>query len=256
MGNPNLLSSAESTLKATSSVFDLFPKIAGSVVGFSALAYIAGWKQTTSYYSELGAPWVAAMLSPSQVMQTSVWLIYTLVIVTFVSVMQLTEGVATDRGLKRWSVILFLIAASLQFFPEIFDNHFSLKIQHICSLSGSFLLVISIGLTVGELIGVLSKGEEFQWDGYTVWLLLFIVIYGFTQAPSITGTNQAKYDGSIETSDLPLVTHVGDIETGWRLSTVVGDKFLLLFPAKTKAERRFKIVSSTDIAEIRTSAKK
>ena len=54
--------SADKTLEATSSVLGLLPKIAGFVGGLTAIGLLMGWREMSSYYSTLGAPWAISMM--------------------------------------------------------------------------------------------------------------------------------------------------------------------------------------------------
>ncbi|HBB2682975.1 TPA: hypothetical protein J9677_002357, partial [Escherichia coli] len=101
----NHLPNTDNTLRATGVVLGLLSQLAGLIVGFTALAYIIGWKEASAYYSELGAPWVTSLLTPTQVMQTSIPLISTIAVVTLISVAELASQNIGVRWLRRWAII-------------------------------------------------------------------------------------------------------------------------------------------------------
>ena len=239
---------SKSTIRATSSVLNLLPQIAGLVVGFSCLAYVAGWREASSYYQELGAPWALLILSPSQIMQTSIWLISMISLISFLSVLSLVQGNAGQEGLRRWSYIFLLLAAVTYILPMALESRVSNSVIRFFAGATSVFWAISAGLTIGELIACLAL-DSLKWGEYHVFLLYFIVFYGFFQAPSNMGTTLAKLAGDSD-SPLPKVSFSSTGQTGkWRLVGPCGDKLLLVSLGERK-DRRFKLVAPEAIEEI------
>ena len=116
----------------------LLPQIAAFSVGFTGLAYITGWRETSAYYRELGAPWATAFLSPAQVMQTSIWLIALISTFSFVSVLTLVEKNIGQKGLRRWSIFFLVLAASV--------FALSLALEGRASASATNLLLVATSL--------------------------------------------------------------------------------------------------------------
>ncbi|HEJ8532332.1 TPA: hypothetical protein SMJ97_002998 [Klebsiella oxytoca] len=248
----NRVSNVENTLRATGAVLGLLPQIAGLIVGFTSLAYIIGWSEASSYYSELGAPWATSLLTPTQVMQTSISLISIIAIVTFVSVVGLVEQTAGVKGLRRWSIIFLILAAIAYASSFVLDNRASASVLVIIS---SILWAVSTGTTMGELIGCLAL-QGIRWGGYEVYLLYFIIFYGLSQAPGVMGKSRAHLVTDSYSTSLPKVTLVGTTPDMWRLVGPCGDKFLLISLEQEQKGRLFKLVASESITLIHAAEQK
>ena len=163
----NHLPNADNTLRATGVVVGLLSQLAGLIVGFTALAYIIGWKEASAYYSELGAPWVTSLLTPAQEIQTSIPLISTIADVTLISVAGLVSQHIGVRGLRRWAFIFIILATITYLLSLAMDNRTSVTVLIFIS---SMLWAVSTGATIGELIGCLAL-KEIKWGGYEVSVL-------------------------------------------------------------------------------------
>lgn len=247
---------SENAIRATNSVLGLLPQIASFVVGFSALAYICGWREVSAYYQELGAPWVLSLLSPSQIMQTSIWLISLIALICFLTTLQLIQGYAGQKGLRRWSIIFLAIALFLYAVPLVLEGHITSSTASTLVIATSVSWAISAGLTIGELIACLAQ-NNLRWGEYHMHLLYFIVLYGLFQAPSNMGTSRAQLASDPMFSKLPAVSFKLPGNTGeWRLVGPIGDRLLLLSIARKKEDRRFKLTTTDDINEIYTRSAK
>ena len=250
------LPTSKATIGAATSVLNLLPHIAGFAVGFSGLAYISGWREVSSYYQELGAPWVLPLLTASQVMQTSIWLISLISIVSFISVLSLVEGSVSQKWLRRWSIIFLLFATVTFVLPFSLDGRVSASVINFLTGVTSIFWAISAGFTIGELIACLAL-DKLEWGDYHIFLLYFVVFYGFHQAPSNMGRTRATLAVELKSSSLPKVDFVSPQQSGdWRLVGPCGDKLLLVSLAKEYKDRRFKLVSSESIDEIHTHGHK
>lgn len=244
------LPTSENTIHATSALLGFFPQITGFVVGFSGLAYIAGWRELSAYYEVLGASWVLPILPASQIMQTSIWLITLITIITFFSILSLAEGNASQKGLRKWAIIWLIIGGVLYVGPIILEGYISLATANFIAAATSIVWAISAGLTIGELIACLAL-DKLKWGEYEILLIYFIVFYGFMQAPSNMGKTRAELDSHVISSQLPKVSFVSTASfSEWRLVGPSGDKLLLVLLSKKPEDRRFKLVSPEVIGEI------
>ena len=245
----NRVPDEESTLRATGSVLGLLPQIAAFTVGFTGLAYITGWRETSAYYRELGAPWATSLLSPAQVMQTSIWLIALISTFSFISVLALVEKNIGQKGLRRWSIFFLVLAA------VVFASSWALEGRVTASATNSLLgatslfYAIAAGTTIGELIACLAL-QNFKWGEYEVFLLYFVVLYGLSQAPAIMGESRARLAASPPSNSLPSVILAGTSPGSWRLVGACGDKLLLISLAADRQGRIFRLVGPENVAEI------
>lgn len=242
----------EDTLRATGSVLGLLPQIAGFAVGFTGLAYITGWRETSAYYRELGAPWVTSLLTPAQVMQTSIWLIVLISVFAFISVLALLEKNANQKGLRRWSIIFLGLAALAYALSLTLEGRVSASATNLLLGTTSLFWAISAGTMIGELIACLAL-QDFKWGGYEVFLLYFVVLYGFSRAPAVMGESRARLAGEPASTSLPRVTLAGATPSSWRLVGACGDKLLLISLAPDRQGRMFKLVGAESIGEIGAS---
>lgn len=242
-------------LEAAKSVLNLLPQATGLVVGLSGLAYVAGWREMYSYYQEIGAPWVLPLLSSSQIMQASIWLISLISVVGFLSVLSLAYGDAGPKGLSRFSIGFFIVAAVVYILALLLDDRVGSSTANIFAIMASVFWIISSGLTIGELAARLAV-SDLKWNGYHMLLLYFVVLYGFYQAPSIMGSARAKQVGDERWSSTPKVSFISaEQDAEWRLAGMCGDKLLLVSPAAERKDRRFRLVSPDVIGDIYASSK-
>jgi hypothetical protein len=236
----------ESTIKATGSVAGLLPQIASFAVGLSGLAYITGWREASAYYNTLGAPWALSLLSTAQIMQTSIWLVSLIAIFSLISIFALTQGAASQKGLRRWSII-FMFAAALSIIGSSFLSNAT---ANLAAGAASILWAISAGLTIGELVACLAS-DNLKWGEYHIHLLYFVVFFGLLYASNNMGESRANVAANVASSSLPHVLLMGAAsDTQWRLVAPLNEQMLLVTLADNKKDRRFKVVNATDLNEI------
>lgn len=239
----------QDTLRATGSLLGFLPQIAGFAVGFTGLAYLTGWRETSAYYRELGAPWAISLLTPAQVMQASIWLIVLISTFFFISVLALVEKNVSQKGLRRWSIFLLGLAAIAYGCSFALEGRVSTATTNLLLVATALCWAIAAGATLGELIACLAL-QEFKWGGYEVFLLYFFVLYGLSQAPTIMGESRAKLAGDTASNTLPKVTLAGPTSGSWKLVGACGDKLLLVSLTPDRQGRLFKLVGSESINEI------
>lgn len=253
MSNTAVPNPANSTLRSASVVFGLLPQLAGLVAGLSALALLAGWREASAYYSELGAPWATGMLAPTHFFLLSASIVITIGMFTVLSVYWLTEQLATATKLCRWSLII-LVPAGIFVLASLDPWHwFSIMTVYLCAVGYAHLIAAAAGLTVGELIASLAE-QEMKWHSYHVWLMYWVVFVGLLQAPDRVGTAKALLDGDLQSSKLPVVSIVAPVTSrDWRLVTTINGSFLVVALTSMRENRAFRVLGANEIAEIRTS---
>jgi len=243
----------EQTLKSAFTVYSLLPQIAGAVVGFSAVAYLAGWREASAYYDKLGAPWVLSTLSSAQIMQESMGLVSIVAITGFISVILLLEESHSADSLRSWSLNMLLGASLFILAGNMLKQWLGLPTAYVFSFIAAILWAISAGLIVGELIGTLTE-TKLQWGRRHLHLVLLVVGLGLFLAPSYRGQARAEIDSNPKLSKLPMVSLSASPSTGqWRLVSTFSGQALLSQLAEKREERKFRIVASTEISEIRST---
>jgi hypothetical protein len=249
----NNSSRAAKTLSATSTVADLLPQLAGVIAGVSALGLFAGWREISAYYSELGAPWISGMLSPSRVVERSAGLMGTIGLFTLLSVYWLSAETISERGLRRASIAA-LVVAGLFFSASVAPvGWFQNSTIYVFAILAAQVTAISAGLTVGELIAGLAE-RDLKWSGYHIWLLYCIVLFGLLQAPDRLGTAKAQFDSTPTSNAMPIVsTTVVTPGRVWRLVTTIESSFLVVALGAKREEHVFRVLAASEITEIKSS---
>ena len=244
------------TISATSHVVGLLPQLAGIVAGVSALSLFAGWREISAYYSALGAPWVSEMLNPSRFVERSGSLMGTIGLFTLLSVYWLSAESITEKGLRRASIVALLLAALFYFAGVAPAYWFEKSTIYLFAILAAQLTAVSAGLTIGELIAGLAV-RDLKWQGYHVWLLYCVVLFGLLQAPDRLGRAKAELDGAPDSTTLPIVsTTVVVPGRVWRLVTTIDGSFLAVALGAKREEHVFRIFAASEIANIKSSYSK
>lgn len=242
-------------VKTADSITGLLPKLGGLVAGLSALALFFGWKEASTYYSELGAPWVTGMLSTAKLVQFSAVQISAIGIFALISIYLITQQAATEKSLRKWSLIILFPAALIfiiKFLPSSWFN-FSPTTGYLMLTGAAFLMSIAAGVTVGELIAGLSD-KKMVWSKYHFFLLQWVIGYGVLLSADINARATAEINGDVKNSKLPIVSLAVPIAgKEWRLVTNIDSSFLVVSLADSKGDRVFRILSANEISGI-TSA--
>lgn len=236
-------------LSATTSVFDLVARLGGLIAGVTAIGYFAGSRQTSAYYRELGAPWASELLTPFQIAQASLGVLGPLLVGALLSLYLLVESATSQRGLRRWSISSFILSMLLYTAALLSEDHLSSYVCHFLIMGAALIMSFSIGFTIGELIAVLAL-NELKWDGYGIYLLLIIIIYGLSWAPRNWGESLGRMRveriGSLPQAFLDSSSNAQK----WRLLSPVGDKFLLISSEGDNTNRLFRLVSTDSVQAI------
>jgi hypothetical protein len=246
------------TAKTSDPIAGLLPKLGGLLAGLSALALFFGWKEATIYYSELGAPWVTGMLSTAKLVQFSAVQISAIGIFALFSIFLITQQAATEKSLRKWSLIILFSAVLIfivRFLPSSWFN-FSPTTIYLMLTGAAFLMSIAAGVTIGELIAGLSD-KKMVWGKHHFFLLQWVIGYGVLLSADINARATAEINGDLKNSNLPIVSLAMPI-TGkeWRLVTNIDSSFLVVSLAETKEDRVFRILNASDISSIKSTRSK
>jgi hypothetical protein len=249
----NHLSASDKTLSATSSVIGLLPQLAGVITGATALGLIAGWREVSAYYTELGAPWISGMLTTSQILERSVGIMGTIGLLTLLSISWLAAGTISERGLRRVSIITLFVAnlfLSVTLAPIDWLQNSTI---YIFAALAALLTAISAGLTVGELIAGLAA-RNLKWGSYDVLLLYFFILFALLQAPSWLGRARAQFDSTQNSNTMPIISTVG-LTPGrtWRFVTRIESSYLVVHLGSNREEHVFRVLTASEINEIKSS---
>lgn len=246
------------TLDSVNSIATLLTKLAALITGLSALAIISGWKKATTYYQELGAPWVTSMLSPSALFQYSAQQFIAIGVIVFFVIYMLVEKSTTEKKLLLYSgifMVLALLILPINMLPSSWLNLSSLNIYGL-TIVATISISISVGLAIGGLIASVAARKS-QWNDFHILLLYIILTIGLWQSAEISATAKAEYDGNLKSSGLPLVSLTVPIAgKEWRLVTNIDSSFLVISLSETKGDRVFRILSASEISSIKSTRSK
>jgi hypothetical protein len=253
MKNTNENYGMAATLRATLSVAGLLPKLAAMVAGVGILALFVGWRQTSAYFSELGASWIIPMVSSTELVKSSLSFFAFVTTISLISILMLLQGAATRRGLTWWSVIVYVVGAAFFSTNLLPGSWVSPRTANACASVAGLLIATSAALTIGELIAHLAE-KSAGWDKHSIYLGHFALVVGFLWAPQMVGEAHAKLDGDFALSALPMVALKDDASgRSWRLLRSLDGSFLVVSLAAKKKDFVFRVVGADEITEIRSS---
>lgn len=245
-----VLADSEQTFRAAVDVLRLLPQFVGILVSVSAVAYFAGLREATAYFSYLGASWAVSLLSSTDIVQRSIPLIYPIAVTIFLVVVGLLDTSATSSGLRRLSLAIGIACVIALFVPLISEPWISPLAAHVSSYIAGVLWAVLAGLGVGQLIARRKEGDT-HWQAYHLWMVYLVILYGLWMAPDQMGRSRAELDAHARESLLPRVTssQLPDTEI-WRLVGPLGNQMLVMRPSDEPKHRVFRIVENSDLSEI------
>jgi len=247
-------SSSEATvpavLSAGSQVMALLSQVAGWGLGLAAFAYVSGQREMSAYLDALEAPWAMALFSPTQLMQVGARPASIVVAAGFMAVRMLLWGVVTEKRLRQVAWALLILATGCLIIGNLWIARPA--VAYGWTVGWSILMAMGGGVTAAVLVANVSRGHG--WVAEPFGFLDLIVLVALVGTGNFLGFAHAMADAEPGTSNLPLVTLTAPSPDAWRLAVSNGDKLLLVRLANTPAERRFRIVSATDVATIGAQA--
>ena len=217
------------SLQAASLVIQRIITTASSLIGLGALAYIIGWQESSTYFSNFGAPWVTNLLSTARIMQTSAWVAWISIFFMLSCIISLAEG-ATHKSMRWQAIITLGIGICLTSLDAFELLTVSLKARALLMGLGAILFAISTGFTLGEVIARF-KEDKFRWSAYHLYLLIFSISLAFNWSPTKMGEARAKLSMDSQSTSLPVVelTNV-DSQHTWHLLDVTDGNAMMGFP--------------------------
>lgn len=238
------------TLSASAALGVRLAQVTGFAAGLVTIGLLVGWRELSSYYATLGAPWVIETLPPSRFVHAAAGLLGAITVAALVSIYLLSQRQANARGLRRWSIAAGLVACVLLAASTLPQEHVSLSTSHLLSSLSSTVFALSVGLAVGELVALLAD-QGLKWNSYMVSVVQFVVLFGIFLAPSQVGTSRAKMHLDPASSTLPTIAAAQLPGTRqWRLVAVLDGTALLITLPASNQKPAFRYVAPTEISEI------
>ena len=218
------------------------------MITLSAFAYLMGWRVATAYYTELGAPWVVAMLSPLQLLQSSGWIapavcFFAVTGLQFFSTTRKSEG-------DLWRINMWVLGiAGLNGLLTIFAfTPITSKVQFYVHFLNALIFAVCAGIAVAETVYRIVSLRKWTWSmTFTSYL---VIVWSAWVAPVSLGTDRARTDLSTA-SKLPRVSlnQQADAEI-YALVEVIGDSALLLNRVANSRIHTFRLIKISDIRTI------
>jgi hypothetical protein len=245
--------SSAQAMQATSQILGVLPKIAGLVLGLTAVAYYIGWAVSRSYYDELGASWVLELLTASQIMHRGMAPIALTLTIFFLSIFMQVKGVGTKLTYMKWGLFFGLLGFLCWFASDRPFDWISIQVaNHLLALSGLFLCFFA-GLLLGEMALSLALSPRDTTDygdlADITHLLILITIFW---TPQIFGSASARLATATDSVEFPTVAISSAIAMQWRLVGAVGDELLLVSNAEFPDSRQFRLVEPINLVSIET----
>ena len=245
---------AESRALASAATVGRAVLSAGSgLLGLAAFGYVIGWRENSAYYSALGAGWFTSALGPAKHLQVSSWIVVSTLFWACYAVYGLARSTASYRGLRRAALATLLLAMLPYTLDPFFSDLVSPLAQSALLGFGAFLLSVSNGFTVGEVIDRFRENKD-QWNSYTLYLLAFIAVMTFSFAPDRMAGARARGQLDPLTSRFPrVILESGEFKDSWRLVEVAEGKALLIL-LRPDAPPRFRVVDITSVQGVSSTS--
>lgn len=215
------------------------PKIAASVVGLSAFAYLLGWIYAQSYFSVFGAKWLSAEIPTLTIIGYSWWPVVGVLFFAYLGITDLVEIENEFKNVEdsfrfkttlkifnygRW---VFLAVAIADIVTGMFGHPILARIL-------SFLvvcIVIMLATSAFEILAFQLIKPDMQINLPIVRLTYAIIFFGLYLAPNQMGHNAALQDKESEISSLSSVLLRNESTIIYRLLMSAGERFYI-FPEK------------------------
>lgn len=242
----------EAFLSGARTVFSSVGRVATAVAGLTVLSLICGYASAMSYYREIGAIWVVPMVKTSQLIGSGgafVMLTATLCLVLSVFYLNPTPW---KKLISRSSLVIALLGvlAVSGYSAQGVEGRDVLTYVRITT-TGGIVAVFAGSLAIHETIALLIK-HDMEWRvGTVAWILLGLML-PFMFAPALIATAKAVRDASPDHSSLVSVKGP-TFDERYLLVTALDSSFLVMTPNLEFKSRKFRVVTSNEIAEISRS---
>lgn len=242
-----------SVFNAARKLGELVRKVGSLLVGLTAIAYFAGWRNVSSYYDTLGAPWVLPSLSSLTFLSISAGLIVTILITTFLVVL-IAEDHKVSSILLAWIAVGLVVGATAAArIPNYLPTGWlSEQTKWVFIQWGSGFMAASAGVTLVQLSVRLSDSKH-KWSSGTAYLLYSALLVGLYGVPSQVGRARAEHDLNVKLTSFPLVEIVNTtaaIGSEWRLVELIGSNALLVKLSNMPGAHAFRLVPVQELTNI------
>ena len=244
---------SDKTLASATKIAKTVSQIAGALVSLSALGFFIGWRETSSYFNALGAPWAASDLPASMLLQSSSSLVVTLAVSTYIAVSYLANGHASSRGLG-WATVTCLALAFALYLLTLFES-LGLVARTIYNLAtcAGFLFAVAAGITLAELIARYRDSDS-QFHPPHLWLVYWMLSLGLLQAPDKLGQARAAYHLDVKSEGLPVALPPGASSTEtWKLVYMSDGRALLMLPSAQRDKTIFRLIEAKELLSVRST---
>lgn len=178
-------------------------KILTSLAGLWVIAYVIGWIRADSYYTSLGASWLANELSAQHILSLSDWPIFALllgIIFTFDDLARMPFGKGMNimgHIISALALGLILWALYLGIYEKEYANAAALNLASLYSVSSV------LGIELGRIAMDLS-GKGYKWSTDHIWRLIFYLFWFLITVGSL-GSYEGQRDANINQTTLPVI---------------------------------------------------
>ena len=234
----------------SSVVLDVLPKVVGGLVSLSAVGYFAGWRQTQTYYSSIGASWAASLIPPQALLQLSAGTMLAIVLGSFYSFILIIESKVRVRTLTWTCTALLLVATVFLLIAQGTFGAVSPQAASLLSSGGAILCAVTAGITITEFYAGLKSQQSVNSSGQ-LWLVFWFVLPGLFWAPDRLGLSNSIRDTDPVSSPLPkLLIEEAESQGTWRLVHTHEGRALIVQLSKKPEDRVFRLVDAKDIKGI------
>ena len=244
----------ETILVGVRRVLSSLPGFVSILLATGTLASVLGWFQARAYFGYFGASWIAAELSPFQLIKFC-WITVVILVVlikAFINdYVEMEEAGKSEIQLNRTfnafkgtSIVLFAIVLPLDILLLLtgFDKY-QIVFDFVQAIG--FILITSMSFVLMFVFNAHSKlASRMNW-----YLMYTIFVFAFYLLPQSVGKLTAKVDAHPQRSSLPMVKLLAKEERTFRLLYKNGDE-LYLADLNGKSGKEVFIKHTTDLYSI------
>lgn len=238
-------------LQAAGAMGRLVPQIAGIAIALSAVAYYAGWRDASAYFTELGAPWVVSAIPATAFLYSAAELVVVVLLAAFFSIHALATNSTTPKGLRRISLGVFITSALLVGIARVPPNAWlSTSNAWSCAAVGGALFASGAGITLAELANSLSE-HKLKWSASHAYLVYLAIFVGLYSAPAQIGSARARYHLGAASAALPSIKMPNaPASQSWYLVATMADKVLAMERSSAAQRPQFRVIAASDLLSI------
>ncbi len=226
-----------------SGLLDLLAKFGGALAGLTLVALVMGRSELHGYFGHLGAPWVIPLMSPSRLISASFYPFYYCfggwVLLGVLSTAQKSDVI------KFTPAILFGFACMIGVASGVSYTKFpGWEWSRFVGISS-----ISIGAAGAFFLYQRAIVERKKFGGPHYFLVMTVVLALGIVGPNFLGRDRAKNDirgRYVQLADTFKPKRI------WHLVTALDTGFLLAAVDEDRYRLVFRIVSSSEMGEVRT----